>query len=258
MSLGFAFTSGTREAFLHNTLVGLKKENKYSEISGKIGANASLISALLILLLPLLTKISLVMPIKIYLIFDILGIFMVFSLVNPKVKFSAEDEEGENILSQLKRFYGNGFYLTSIFLGLIGGFATGLTPFKEPFVKSLGFPIIFIGSIMAFSRIVWFLLGHNLKNPYMIGFLIAVLVGYYQGRRPVMEEYYLDNFLFNRRYKATMLSIKRQIGQLFQSIITFVIAYAMAVSFSLGYLISGLFLFVVLLILFLFLRKYLK
>ncbi len=64
IAFGFAFTSGTSGAFLHNTLIGLKKEKDYGEIKGKIRAKASLISAGMILLLPLLTKISLIMPIQ--------------------------------------------------------------------------------------------------------------------------------------------------------------------------------------------------
>jgi len=285
ISLGFAFTSGTGGAFLHNTLVGLKKEKEYGEIGGKIRAKASLVSAGMILILPLLTKISLIMPIKIYLIFDVIGIITAFSLYSPKIKFDAEDEKGEKIWSQIKRFKGTGFYITSIFVGLIGGFIIGLSPFKEPFVESLGFPIIFIGSIMALSRVIWFIVGHNLKvlkkiklqqllfyeifffsgliilssqlkNPYFIGLIIAILIGYYHGRSSLIGEYYLSNFLINKRYKATMLSIKQQIGKLFESGIALVIGFIMAISFNLGFLVSGICLLVILLGIYPFMKKH--
>jgi hypothetical protein len=284
IALGFAFTSGTAGAFFHNTLVGLKREKDYGEISGKIRANASLVSAGMILLLPLLTKISLIMPIKIYLIFDVIGILTAFSLYSPKIKYDAEDEEGEKILSQLKRFRGTGFYITSLFVGILGGLIMGLSPFKEPFVESLGFPIVFIGSIMAFSRVIWFIVGHNLKilkkikiqkllfyeifffsgliiissqlkNPYIIGLMIATWIGYYHGRSSLIGEYYLNNFLINKRYKATMISIKQQIGKLFESGISLIIGFAMAISFSLGFLILGISMLVVLLGIYPFLKK---
>lgn len=284
MAFGFAFTSGTKEAFLHNTLVGLKREKEYGEIGGKIKAKVSLVSAVLMLALPLLTKVSLVMPIKIYLIFDIVGIFTALSLYSPKIKYEAEDEEGEKIWSQLKRFRGTGFYVTSLFLGLVGASVASLTPFKEPFVISLGFPVIFIGSIMALSRVIWFIVGHNLKifkkiklrkllfyeiflfsgliiitsqlkNPYLIGLIIAILIGYSHGRSSLIEGYYLDNFLINKRYKATMLSIKEQIQKLFQSITVLVIGFVMAISFRLGFLIIGICMFVILLIIYPFMRR---
>ncbi len=66
--------------------------------------------------------------------------------------YSADDVKGEGILSQLKRFKGTGFYLTSIFIGVISGFMFGLSGYKEPFVESLGMPVVLIGFIMASSR----------------------------------------------------------------------------------------------------------
>ncbi|MCK5624446.1 MFS transporter [Candidatus Pacearchaeota archaeon] len=284
IALGFAFTSGTGGAFLHNTLVGLKREKEYGNIGGKIRAKASLVSAGMILLLPLLTKISFIMPIKIYLIFDIVGILVAFSLYSPKIKYGAKDEEGEKIWSQLKRFKGTGFYTTSLFIGMLGGFMMALSPFKEPFVESLGFPIIFIGSIMALSRVVWFIVGHNLKflkkikiqrllfyeifffsgliilisqltNPYLIGAMFAILIGYWHGRSSLIGEYYLNNFLINKRYKATMLSIKQQIGKLFESGIALLIGFVMAISFSSGFLILGICMFLILLAIYPFLKK---
>ena len=287
LGFGFSFTSGTSGAFLHNTLVGLKREKEYGEVFGKIHAKASLVSAVLILLLPLLASISLVLPIKVFLIFDIIGLVIALSLFSPKIKYSAEDEEGEKIWSQLKRFKGTGFYITSLFLGIIGGFVFSLSVYKEPFVELLGFPIILIGSIMALSRVIWFIIGHNLKqikkinikkllffemvffsgsfiiisqllNPYIIGLIFALLIGYFHARNSLLAEYYLDNFLINKRYKATMLSIKQQIGKLFQSGLALVIGFIMAISYSFGYLIFGIIMLICLVSIYPFMIKYLK
>ena len=284
ISIGFAFTSGTAEAFLHNTLLGLKKEGNYGDIDGKIKAKVSLISAGMILALPLLTKISLLMPIQVYLILDIVGIIIAFSLFSPKIEYTAEDIEGEKILSQLKRFKGTGFYRVSIFLGIIGAFILGLSPYKEPFVQSLGFPIILIGFIMALSRIIWFVVGHNLnflkriklqklifyeifffsgfiilssqlKNPYLIGIVLAIVIGYYHARTPIITEHYLNNFSINKRYKATMLSIKELIGKLFEAIFTFAIGFVMVISFSIGFFISGISLLIILLVFYPFVKR---
>jgi MFS family permease len=285
LSIGVAFISGTQGAFLHNTLIELKRSKEYAVLSGKMASKASLVSVGMILALPLLTKISLVMPIKAFLIFDVIGIFVAFSFYSPKIKFSAEDEEGERIWSQLKRFKGSGFYTMSLFFGLIGSFLISLSPFKEVYVESLGIPIIFIGFIMAFSRVVWFVVGHNLKflkklkfkqllfyeifffpiliiissqlkNPYIVGSIIAIILGYYHARKPIIVEYYLNNFLINKRYKATMISIKQQMAQLIQSVIAFLIGYVMVISFSLGFLVIGVFMLVLLLITYFFMRKY--
>ncbi|WP_457619100.1 MFS transporter [Lutibacter sp.] len=287
ISIGLAFTSGTAGAFLHDTLIGLKRESDYGNIDGKIKANVSLVSAGMILSLPLLTKISLVMPIQAYLIFDIIGIIAALSLFSPKIKYTAEDIEREKIFSQLKRFKGTGFYTVSIFLGIIGAFIIGLSPYKELFVESLSFPIILIGSIMAFSRIIWFGIGHNLKflkrieiqkllfyeifffsgliilssqlkNPYFIGLILAITIGYYQARTPLIQEYYLNNFTINKRYKATMLSVRQQIGKLFEAGFALIIGYVMAISFGLGFLISGIGVFIILMGIYPFVKNVLK
>jgi MFS family permease len=287
MAFGFAFTSGTDGAFLHNTLVSLKREKDYANIKGKISAKVSLISAGMILLLPILTKISLTMPIKAYLIFDIIGIVVAFSLFSPTVEYSAKDEKGEKLLSQLKRFKGTGFYTTSLFLGIIGAFILVISPFKELFVESLGLPIVYIGSIMALSRLIWFIVGHNLsiikkiqikkllfyeifffsgliiissqsKNPYLAGILIAIMIGYYFGRSPIFDEYYLNNFLINKRYKATMLSTKQLISKLLSSGLVLATGIVMTISFNLGFLISGISMLIMLLIIYPFLKKYIK
>jgi len=274
LSLGFAFTSGTAGAFLHNTLLELKKENNFAIINGKIKANVSLISAVIILLLPLLTKISLLTPIIAFLFFDILGVIIVFTLYQPEIKYEAQDEEGRSILTQLDKFKGTGFYPMSILLGITGGLIMSLSPYNYPYVELLGFPIIFIGSIMAFSRVIWFIIGHNLsffkkipikkllqyevlffsviiiviaitKNAYIAGFLISIMTGYNNAKGSLYQEHYLNNFLVHKKYKATMLSIKMQIKNLFSAIFIVIFGYIVSYSFSAAYLIVGIFLFFV-------------
>ncbi len=83
-------------------------------------------------------------------------------------------------------------------------------------------------------------------------------MGYRFARNPIIEEYYLNNFLINKRYKATMLSIKSQIGKLFESGMALLVGLVVGISFSFGYLITGLTLLVSLLIMYPFLRKSLK
>jgi ABC-type multidrug transport system fused ATPase/permease subunit len=89
-----------------------------------------------------------------------------------------------------------------------------------------------------------------------VGSIIAIILGYYHARKPIIVEYYLNNFLINKRYKATMISIKQQMAQLIQSVIAFLIGYVMVISFSLGFLVIGVFMLVLLLITYFFMRKY--
>ena len=268
ITIAFSFSSGTTQAIFHNTLVSMKKEEDFSKSYGKMAANASIVSAFMILLLPILTKISMILPIKAYLIVDIIGLFITLSIVNPKIIYSAEDVEGENVLAQIKRFYKTGFYPFSIFFGLIAGFLYSLSAYNVPFATKLGLPIVLAGSIMGLARFLWFFIGHNLAKIKKIGMkklmfyemiglpslvIIAAIVNkfyvfvilaaiwgsYFQSRSPLINEYSLNNFLKNKRYKATMISIQHQIQEVIQGILSIVIGFAMGISFKEGYLIVG-------------------
>ncbi len=285
ISSGNAFASGTNSAFLHNTLIGLKKEKKFSRISSKQMANASLVSAILMLLLPTLTSISLEFPLKVNLAIDFIGLFVAMLFFSPKQKYEAEKEEPISIFENLKRWKGTGFYITSVFVGIIFGSMFAISGYREPFLQSLGFPVVLIGSVIALSRFFWFIGGHFihnieernkikkmfsleiiifpalfiiipfLKNPYIVGLVFALMMGYFWSRREIVDKYYLDKFCLNKNYKATMLSVKNQVATIFQTVFTFAIGFLMAESYSQGFFISGIILFFLLVITYIFMRK---
>jgi len=72
ISLGFAFTSGTITAFMHEVLVELKKENLFTKIVGRNAGSVSLFNALLIIAIPFLTKINFHRPFIVGLIIDVI------------------------------------------------------------------------------------------------------------------------------------------------------------------------------------------
>jgi len=45
---------------------------------------------------------------------------------------------------------------------LLTGVVLGTSVYKMPYLESLEFPVILIGTVMAGSRVVWFLIGHHL------------------------------------------------------------------------------------------------
>ena len=278
LSLQFAFKSGTDSAFMHNTLTALKRERDFTKVMSRISGNSSLVSAIMIILLPLLTTYSLKLPLQIYLIVDIIGLIAVLSLVSPVEKFDASEVTIKSAWNLAKKEVGTGFYATTIFLGLITGMAIGSTPFREPYLTSLGFPVIFIGSVMGLSRLFWFFVGHKahiieekwglkklfkvemflfpllliliavFNNPYVVGLIFLAMVGYHWGRYQIIISVLLNSFVKNPRYKATMISIKSQITAIFKFIVAVGIGYVMKESFKEGYLMLGVGLFVALFI----------
>ena len=285
LSLSVAFSSGTASAFIHNTLVNLKREKEYTKIMSKIAANVSIISMVLIILLPFLTKISIVLPLKINLIFDLIGLIAVFSLKSPKEKFHIEQSKPKSFFHVVKTAINPKFYPTAIFTGAIGGFILASSGYRYVYLESLGYPIILIGFVMGISRLFWFFIGHNahlleqkigikkllktevilfpfffflvsyFSNPYFVGFIFSLSTGYFWGRNQMINGYFLNNFLNNKNYKATMLSVKNQIQLVFQVVIAFAIGFLMRESYKLGFFVLSIFLLGILLLLYPFMKK---
>ena len=276
ISTGFAFDSGTKQVFMHNTLKGLRKGKKYVKTMGKISANVSLISVALIIIFPFFTSINILLPILICLILDVIGLFVVISLVEPNQKLFSEKVNFKTLKELIKKSRKSSFYIVALYTGLICGFVTGSGTFKELYAISQGLPIIFAGFAMGLSRLIWFFIGHNAhkilekitfkqlmklemiifpaflillmlaSNPYLIIILYALMSGYYMGRSQVEEYYFLHTYTFSKQYKATTMSIQSQVGSLIQFIVVFGIGFVMNINYKLGNLILGITLFALL------------
>ncbi|MBW2996051.1 MFS transporter [Candidatus Woesearchaeota archaeon] len=288
LALAFSFASGTKSAFMHDTLIELKREKEYTKIMSKIGANVSVVSMILTILLPFLTKISIVFPLKVNLVFDTIGFFVALSFISPKRESNImKSRDPESLLKIIKTSSNKGFYVFAIFTGAITGFMLSSSPFKYVYLESLGYPVILVGFIMGLSRLVWFMIGHNahliekkigvanllkyeiiifplifilvaaFSNPYIVGLTFIISTGYFWGRKQIITNYFITHFIKNRYYKATMLSVKVQVETIFQFSIVFIIGFLMRKSFKLGYLTLGIGLFVILALLYPFIKKYL-
>jgi len=286
LSVSFAFGSGTGSSFVHDTLIQLKREKDFTKVMSRITAYASLISVFLIIGLPFFTKISIILPLQINLVFDILGFFAVISLVSPK-REGEISKKPSSLIKIIKESSNPGFYIISVFVGVIAGFVFSSANYKEVYLQSLGYPIILIGLVMGLSRFIWFLTGTNahiierkislkklfkleiiifplliilaglFSNPFIVGFFIVLYLGYFFGRNQIIEAYFIRKLIKNKRYKATMLSVKSEISSIFKAVFVFLIGFVMVKSFRLGYIVSGISLFVILVILYIFMEKYL-
>ncbi len=286
ISASFAFTSGTESAFMHNTLIALRKGKKYTKIMSKNSANVSFLSAILIILLPLTTQFDITIPLYINLIFDLLGFGAVLLLTSPPLKKEVKEYEGT--FQTLRRSINKSFFPVILFTGLVGGFLIGESGFRYPYLQSLGYPVVLIGLVMGISRFVWFGVGHyahflnekigirrlmqieiilfplaylliaSLKNPFLIGAVFSLAVGYYWGRHRIIEHHILDKCVINGRYKATILSVAQQVQVVYEVIVAFGIGFVMQKSYALGFALLGIVLFISMLVIYPFAHKHLR
>ncbi len=287
MSGGFAFMSGSTSAFMHNTLLVLRRDREYTKIMSKISANAALVSMVLVLLLPFTTKISILTPLWINLGFDAIGLCIALWMTAPPQEKDAAPK-WSTFTSLFHKAKGTGFFPFSVFIGLIGGMLFAQSPFREVYLVSLGFPVILVGVIMGISRFFWFVLGHQaerirtllplkrllfleilffsfgyflmalLNNPWVLVVVAIIYTGYYWGRREIMIHYSLDHFVHDHKYKATILSIQAQVQNLIQAVFVFGLAYFMGISYKTGYYAISIALFVSLVITYFFVYPHLK
>ena len=283
LSVSFALSSGTLSAFIHETLTELKREKEFSKIIGKLRANVSLISVFLIIGLPFLVQINILLPLIVNLFFDIFGLIIALTLVNPKTH--EKIIKNKSIFRIIKESKKLNFLPYAIFFGSISGFVHGDVGYRFVYLESLGYPIIFLGIVMGLSRFVWFLVGHYsyliekyftvkqhlrfefiffisyfflvgfLSNPYIVGLIFIIVLGYYWGRTQIIENHILNNYVSDKRYKATVLSIASQIGLIFKFVLPFILSFIMTYSYKLGYYFLGSFLLVILTISYIFIKK---
>ncbi|MCA9495688.1 MAG: hypothetical protein KC589_01995 [Nanoarchaeota archaeon] len=285
LSVSFAFSSGTTSAFFHETLEGLGRVKEYSKLLGRIRGNVSLLSMFFIIALPFLTTINIILPLIVGLFFDIFGLIISFTLVNPKTNLKLNGKKIKSIFTIFLEAKKLNFLPFAVFVGAIAGFSMGDSPFRYIYLESLAYPVVLMGFVMGLSRLVWFIVARYaylieehftmkqhlffeilffpsafllmafFSNPYLVAFFSIIFVGYMFGRSQVIESYIFKNHISDKNYKATILSIKSQFTLFFQFLVPLSIAYFMNSSFKLGYTILGISLFLILLISFFYIKK---
>ncbi|MFK7779535.1 MAG: hypothetical protein QM490_00070, partial [Candidatus Gracilibacteria bacterium] len=254
------------------------KEKEFAKYEGKLGANTSLLSVLIIFFLPFSAIHNILTPFIIWMIVDILGIFILLSIPNPKIELSVIKEK-KSFFQLFKEAKFNGLLNLSIFLGLISGFLLGSSPFRTPYLEELGYPIFLIGSVMGLSRVVRFIVGHTIhkvekhismkqhffieiflfssyfimiaffNNPYLVGVIISLFIGYKWGRGSLVRSYIFKDYVKGSRYKATFLSMSSMLNSVFGALVTFTMGYYISIhGYKLNYLYLGIILFVLLII----------
>lgn len=279
IACAFALTSGTDRAFMHDTYIALRKEKEYGVAMSRLIAYVSLISAFFIIALPLLTAISIRTPFVVALALDIAGLLAVLTLVTPPQAVAVAQVDWRQLGRVLRRAVKPGFYTTALFIGTIGGFLIAEGGYRWVYLESLGFPIILLGFVNGLSRFIWFAIGTNtqrfrhipvqrllqaelvlfpaalimaaiLDNPYVVGIIFAATIGYFWGRNELYTHHFLSRFIVDKRYKATMLSVKHQVQAAIEIAVALAIGFVMQRSYKLGYLTLGAALFTVLLVIY--------
>ncbi len=281
-----AFASGTTSSFLKWTLEKIWRWDEYRVLAARISGNVSLFSAVLIILLPMFATIHIKAPFLFAIAFDSLGLLVATRLVPIHEKI--EKHEKKKLLPIIRELREAGFFPYALFSAVIGSFLFVDSVYRSPYLLELGYPLAYIGFVMAASRVVWWVVGRSIKyierhisfhtiiglevilfplyyvlvgyitNPWILGVVFSLVVWWFWGRNEIYTDMLLSH-IPDKKYRATGLSVKTQIGNIMQVILSFSIAWVMAYSYQFGFQILGWILFLLLAIIYIFgIRKSIK
>ena len=263
-SVGFSFFSGTTWAYYHELLEEKWEWNLYGKKMWLLKAKASLYSAFIIILLPLTTYFHILWPLIIWAIFDIFWTLAIYFM--PKVKQVISSQKAKSLVSLIKESKANRGLYFSIFMGLPIWFFMWEHAYRGIYLEYLWYPLILMWVVMSASRIVWYFVwkyGHNIEkyftirqhlyaemllfpialfaifffsNPYIVWIIYIFIIWYQHGRKPILENYLLQNYISDNRYKATFLSLESQFSSIFSMAVTLAMWYLVALSFDIWYL----------------------
>lgn len=278
LSLGWALTSGTTDAFMQDTLAALKRDDRFAAIMGKMKSIGFLIPVAFILLLAFIAEENFRIAFTVAFVIDVIGLVAVYLLEQPPVeKHKVEEIDPYNIPHLLRRFIAVGWLPFVVAGALVGGIELGATiGFKNPYQEILGFSISTLGIFWALSRLIisgvlpfngWIyerfsmsqflmleagiiaigFLGIGLtSNLWLVALLFILSNVAIWGLSTARSQYYLA-FLHGSSIKATLLSIQELLKKIVIGLMGLIMGFLVHnVGFQNAYLMVG-FLFVLIL-----------
>ncbi len=285
LSIAFAFHSGTGSAFMHETLRGLKREEEYAKIMGKISSIGFFVPVVLTALIPFLVSISFKIPFLVSFVVDIIGLMIAISLTSPTV---AQEEIEEIKVTKFRQIIREGYKLNffsfAIFSGIVGGVLFTVGAFRAPYQVFIGIPVIWFGIFFGIGRVfASLMLAYSGKikdaisilslyrlqiilysvliialgvvsTPWFIVGVFIVINAFQWGLNRVDNSYLVD-IIKTSKFKATLLSTHSQIRQAISAITSFAVGFAIErISYEYGFLYLGIAFFVVLSVLYLYIN----
>lgn len=271
MSMGHAFHSGTGSAFMHETLRGLKRENEYAKLMGKISSIGFAIPIVFMVLTPFLVSVSFKAPFLLALVVDIVGIIAAALLIAPSVP---QEEIDEIKLTKFKQVMSEGyrlnFFAFALFSGIISGTLFSVGGFRAPYQMFLEVPVIWFGVLFGVGRVfaslmlaysgkirektslfsfyrfqlvlyTTLILALGFISTWQVAVLIFIVINAFQWGLSKVDDSYLIDIIKTSTFKATLLSTHSQINQVIAAIASFGVGFTIErLSYQYGFLYLGL------------------
>ncbi len=149
---GFSFQSGAIEAFIHDTLIALKKDHLYAKIMGRAQSYGLVGNVVLIAAVPATYAINKNLPFLIGALCSAVMIFLALSFEYPKTK--SKKRHKMSSFNAVKSIVT----LQNIVLFLFAGFVTGIVhrggEYRELVLQDLGVAVALFGVLLSVSSLL--------------------------------------------------------------------------------------------------------
>jgi MFS family permease len=276
--------SGSDRAILYDSLKNLNREKEFTKIQTKISATSSLLSTLIILGIPFLTKISIIFPFYFVFLQYLFWVWVVLLLVDTENHKNINKENKKKIKQVVKENRWFWLFPYLLFWYLLNSVLFADAAYRPLYMEDLWLPIILMWSAMWISRFMWYvfhplaykletkfklrhvyliqlvflfvyyLLIAYLNNPYVVAILFWVWIWFIRSLKDIPTHFIIKN-IKDDNYKATMISVAGQVWMITQAILTFVAGFIMNISYKLWFFSFAIIMLVMLWINYIFILK---
>lgn len=262
---GFTFQSGAIEAFIHDTLVALRRENDYSKIMGKAQSYGLIGNVVLISLVPATYAIHHNLPFILGFISLLIMLWLAISFTYP---IGHKTKEVKNPFSAIKNVISWKNIALFIFAGFAAGISNKSLEYQTLLYENIGIAVSFFGFIYAFSSILGAVFGNYIHildrlkpsrfyifdialmsgcliliglttNPFLAIVGFTVFAGYGRVRQIIFQSKLLTKI--KHTYKATLISALNLFTVIGDMVAITLLAKMIGLhAYSVGYLLFGL------------------
>lgn len=234
---GVSFHSGTMEAFVHETLLELKREKETAKIMGLsqtigLAGNVAMVS-----LVPLTYMVDVRLPFAIGGVILLADLVLMLTFTTPlKTHKSVQELEHVSFTRLIRALHGSKHHLIFILLGVATAVSHMVPEFRELLFQEIGVPTVLFGFILGASSLVGVVFSYNIHklhrvlpakkfylfdlltltiltifiglatNPVVGVILFVLFTAYSRSRRIPIQAYLLADSP-TRKLKATYLSL---------------------------------------------------
>lgn len=277
--VGGSFSSGTVQAFMHETLLSLGRESEYTKIMGRAQSYGLLGNVILVALVPLTYSLNPLLPFIIGFFCLLIGTIITATFVSPPAKIHVQ-ENFRKALTTIRRSLSKNALVKLLLIFTIFGISSAAFDasiiYREIVFKDLNIPVAYFGFILAISSLLAAITGkyiHHLKkltpskfylfdilyvsiafiligitrNPTVIVMAFVLFPTYDRTRNIIFESQLFEEFS-GSNYKATLVSIMNFFPLIANMIISLVLTVLIAkTNLFIGHSLFGIFLAIILL-----------